>query len=337
MGRDDRYRKRPSPGKDGVREDFEAVPPQQTSAAPAPTAQVLPIAARPPKGGHTKFSTRHGFDPNVIPDAITEEAPTHLRELFVEDILGSLTYIDDDRRYPNDNDRPIGEKYLIKRFCRRTRTRTPHDYQDSFRCSTILADLVKECPWYHFYDFIELVADELKALHVGVAEDFCNEVNSLFADEHVAWRFNDDGILVRKLPPELAAAVKAASGELAGEFGPARIHFDKARGFLTARSYDPPNAIKEIVTALESVAVTIYGGSTLGVAMKVLQKRRALPKPLVESIEKIWGYANAEAGVRHGSAVAATVALAEADLVFGFGLAFMRYLIATREPGTPEG
>jgi hypothetical protein len=268
-----------------------------------------------------------------------------MRLAFTEDLLGELTYIDGDSRYRREG-RPIGIKAIIKRFCRHMRQELPENYGDSWHCNEELTYLLKTCDWYYFYDFIELVAEELKAYEQSLRSEsnrfdpepeiklfgfdtYRSEVNSLFEEEYIAWRLNEAGVLTRVFPQEVAQGVETAEKVLVGRFALAKQHYEKARRYLFERPLDPENSIKEMVTALESIALVLTSSknATLGDAVKALKKKQAAPERLLDVIERIYIFACAEPGVRHGKPVPSRVTLREADLVFHTGAALMRYLV----------
>jgi hypothetical protein len=152
-------------------------------------------------------------------------------------------------------------------------------------------------------------------------------VNELFADHRVTWRLNAESRLERDLPGPLSEAVESVQEALAAGFEPASVAFNKARRFLTGRPLDPENAIKEIVSSVESVGRSMYPGTTtLGDVAKRMRKA-GYPSLLVDLIEKFWGFASAEPGVRHGGPTTSEVQLADADFCLHIGTALIRYMI----------
>ena len=89
----------------------------------------------------------------------------------------------------------------------------------------------------------------------------------------------------------------------APRYDAAREHFSKAAGYITSPTPDWPNAAKEAVSALESLAkiVTDRPNDTLGDVIKILRRAGKLPPPLDKTIEAIWGFANSTPGIRHSS------------------------------------
>src|SRR5262249_52766935 len=117
---------------------------------------------------------------------------------------------------------------------------------------------------------------------------------------------------------------------LFGKFEPARVHYRKACRYVLQHPADPENAIKEVVSAVESVGRELHPGTaTLGDVIKQMKKTRALPALLISMMEKFYAYASDEPAVRHGSSVGSSVQMADAEFCLHVGGAFLRYLIET--------
>jgi len=297
----------------------------------------------------SRFSKRYGYDPAIPTEPVVQDAPGALRFGFINGILDDLTYIDRDSRYPNPERRPFGVKALGQQLCVLFREEPDSSLDDSWRCWDALKSLLRQCEWYRFYDAVERIGELIQEAERqfgqgairGVtsecdpaewAERFGFEayranVNDLFADLGVVWRLNTESRLEREMPEELAQAVDAVEASLADTLEPAHIAFKKARRFLTGRPLDPENAIKEIVSAVESVGRSLYpGATTLGDVVRVM-RRASFPPLMATVIEKFYAFASAEPGVRHGGTTTSRVELADADFCLQVGTALIRYLI----------
>ncbi|MDB5808910.1 MAG: hypothetical protein JWN94_1032 [Betaproteobacteria bacterium] len=285
-----------------------------------------------------KFSSRYGYDPKDSTTPVIEEAPEWLRTIYVRNILTPLTYIDRDSRYPNEEGSPLGIKDLGETFSLMLR-RMPEDALfDSWVCSDALSGMVQGVEWYHFYDFVELVARQLLTIETADLDDtwikrfglkqYAAKVNALFKSENVVWRFNTRCELVREIPAAYTKTLNKVDASLKGEFAPSREHYLKARRFIYERPLDPENGIKEIVSAIESAGkILIPGTSTLGDVAKQLRGDTKVPRGLVSVIEKFYAYASSEPAVRHGGAVDSKVSLHDAEFCLHVGVALIRYLL----------
>jgi hypothetical protein len=252
-----------------------------------------------------------------------------------------LLYVDKDDRYPNEKNAPLPIKEFGEVYCRRVLREEPEDVlSDSWNCEEELQRLVATAKWYHFYDFMELVAQRLRESERGRDASwkekfgfaaYQKKVNDLLGEDRTAWRLNSKGEVVRDVPPEYNSALDEVESALKGKLEPAREHYRKAIRFIYERPLDPENCIKEIVSAIESLGKIIYPGTnTLGDVVKKLRADESAPQGIVTVIEKFYAFANAEPAVRHGGAIASTVSIQDAEFCFLVGTALIRYLVRTR-------
>jgi hypothetical protein len=107
------------------------------------------------------FSNRYGYNSQIPQEPILEDAPAWLRISFIDRILDRFTYIDNDSRYANTNDSPLGIKALNEVIYVRLRKELNSAIYDSWYCTSLLHDLVKDSEWYEFYDIVEIVGKEV--------------------------------------------------------------------------------------------------------------------------------------------------------------------------------
>lgn len=287
----------------------------------------------------TKFSSRFGYNPKDLGGPRIEEAPEWLRISYLNGILDKLTYIDRDTRYRNEDDRPLGIKKLAEDFHLALHQEAAPEFYDSWTCWEQLKVLVKSVEWFNFYDFVELVAKELREAELSHFEEswvnrfgvdaYAKKVNGLFIEERVAWRMGSNCELSREIPAAYAKAQSAIERGLKNEFEPSREHYRKAWRYIYERPIDPENGIKEIVSAVESVGKVIYPGtSTLGDVIRQMRKDSCFPGMLISVVEKFYAFANSEPAVRHGAAINSRVVLHDAEFCLHTGIALIRYLLA---------
>lgn len=288
----------------------------------------------------SKFSSRYGYDPKDVKTPILEEAPEWLRIGYINGILEKLIYVDQDTRYQNSEDCPLGVKALLENYCLLLRQEPEATYYDSWVCVDALKCLLKDVPWYAFYDFVELAAKNLREEEqfrfdttwlskYGVTR-YIKQVNALFDEEKIAWRLNSNCELIREIPSAYTAVLNSAEKSLSrDEFEPAREHYRKAFRYIYQRPIDPENGIKEIVSSIESIGKILYPGTaTLGDVIKELRKDSAFPQLLVSVIDKFYIFANAEPAIRHGGATSSKITLNDAELSLHIGVALIRFLLS---------
>jgi hypothetical protein len=278
----------------------------------------------------TRFSSRFGFDPNIPKQTIFEDAPEGLRTAYLNAILDDLTYVEG-----HPTGAPLSVEELGKRLYGVLRQDVDVDlYRESW---THLKWLVRDVNWFTFYDFVEVVGEDLRVSELfrdagwlssyGFAS-YRTKVNKLFSEDRIGWRLNEDCQLVRDIPKPLSSRMSQVSEALTDDNQAARAHYGKAILYATGIHADPENAIKEITSAVESVGIRFYpNASTLGDVVKAMRKEGQLPQQLVSMIEKFYAYASSEPAVRHGGAVPSRVVLADAEFCLHVGGALIRYLL----------
>uniref|UniRef100_UPI0003B77D2F hypothetical protein n=1 Tax=Halopseudomonas pelagia TaxID=553151 RepID=UPI0003B77D2F len=160
--------------------------------------------------------------------------------------------------------------------------------------------------------------------------DYQAKINALLQEDRIGWRLNDKSELHRQNPKAIADRIASTEGLLSDGFASARTHYQKSYQYLYQHPIDEANSIKEIVSAVESIAKTIdTKASTLGEAIKRARKANRVPPQILDLLEKFYAYANGAPLVRHGHVATNGPELAEAELAFFTGIAFARYLIDT--------
>lgn len=110
------------------------------------------------------------------------------------------------------------------------------------------------------------------------------------------WDLDIDLLARRRKRLPLGDALKAPRYEVCRE------NWLKARGLAEAEAPDIENAIKEGVSAVESLAKVVTGsGATLGECIKTLRAERRLDARTDKILEGLWTFANSAPRVRHGS------------------------------------
>lgn len=157
--------------------------------------------------------------------------------------------------------------------------------------------------WYTKFDLIEF---SIRVLRKNVGRDvdlqriyasFIKILNSTFKRLDYAYRVVDDQIVEITDEQEIMAIEEAVN-----QSSTIRTHLSEAMKLLSNRqSPDYRNSIKESVSAVEALCREITGESTLGEALKELEKNGIkIPTFLKSGIEKLYIYTNDKrTGIRH--------------------------------------
>ncbi|MES2355679.1 MAG: hypothetical protein V4568_15030 [Pseudomonadota bacterium] len=281
-----------------------------------------------------RFSARYRATTNNHP-LVLEDAPRPTRIGFIKGILGD--FVGNQSLY-NKVIEPLETSEVHQKFIALIRDEAePWDYDNESSWGA-LTEHLKSSTWLEFYDFVELVGKLLAELDKDPFSERRQEyfkqyqakLNALLEEDGIGWSLNENSELTRQIPKSLSDRVSNTEKQLANKYDAARIHYSKAIKYLYQHPIDEANSIKEIVSALESVARVLHPDcATLGDAIKVLKKQNQHPKHLIDSMERLYVYSNATPLVRHGHASAEKVSIDEAELALHIGVAFIRYLINT--------
>jgi len=288
------------------------------------------------------FSERQQLDSQT---EIVDDAPEWLRGVFFNQILVGFLHLD--RKSSVDSfwdgasemmerlQSPIGAKWLIEKVSVLTKTTPPLNYVIDAVCHDALQRQLLTMKWFHFYDVIEIVGNALR-ISDGKADDgfkrsfqrYKEKTNEWLIDGSIGWRLGGRGLLERTMPAEVSEMEQA----MVSNADPVAAYISKARGFLNQHPCDSANAIKDSVSAVESVAKSLApGASTLGDAVNHIRKKNIYPPLLLTVIDKLYAFANAEPAVRHGSPQEERVIRADAEFSYATSLAIIRYLRDSRE------
>jgi len=280
-----------------------------------------------------RFSSR--LAANKAPRAlIFEDAPRKTRIGYLKSVLPE--FVGTTTQGYGQRTQPLDPYETHEKFIALIRDESePWDY-DRESSMVALMEHLKGCEWPEFYDFIELVGQLLKKKDDDIPfgdteyfEAYTKKVNALLHEDGIGWNLNDQSELTRQIPRPVAKRAEAARDALKDKFAPARVHYQKATDYLYRHPIDEANSIKEIVSAIESVARTVVPkATTLGAAIKLLQRDPRFSTHLLDSLEKLYVYSNATPQVRHGHPAVGQPSLEEAELAHAVGVAYILYLIA---------
>jgi hypothetical protein len=224
-----------------------------------------------------RFSQRHGYveEPQIT---VREDAPESIRAALLPILTDTFNM-----RY-ND---------IREIICP-----VLHTFPDANNWSEVpnvrdeVVELIRECPWYRFYDLCEAIYKHWDNWERG--EEFAELLNDLFREYGIGWQMRK-GQIVTRGPKDFERAVTKATKALK-EAGHQRAkgELEEARRDLSRRPKpDVTGVIQHSVAALECAARELVGSKdTLGQILKKHAAQLEIPKPLDDALEKIWGYAS---------------------------------------------
>ncbi len=264
------------------------------------------------------FSRRHGFHDDNPPITVWDDAPEDFRHavLMIAKDEGDLE--------PHDL-REIVCKVLRKRPDPNNWTPYPNVWGE-------VEYLVEKCSWYRVYDIVEAIYRDLSSgvSHAVTGKTrkqiaFESEISQVMAEFGIGWKL-EDGLVVARGEDSYELYLKQAEENLEQVKKPTALtELKEAIRDLSRRpSPDTSGAIQHGMAALECVARDWADDPkpTLG---ELIKKHSDLfPRPVDESVAKLWGYASNEA--RHGKE-GNNPTREEAMLVVGISATIVNYLL----------
>lgn len=184
------------------------------------------------------FSQRHGLDQPVNLLA-TDEVPGLVREDFIGSVkyfvVQSVPDLDLQVRFAH-------ELYLRMRgLIWETLGSKPPGSPIGGPWAKYIPQTINECKWHEFYDVCEWVPVLFREVtQVRNTQPFLNSVNSRFRHHGLAWKYNENGIIVRSFPEILSQSIDKAKASLVAnpKFHEADKQFSEAVAYLDRRD-DP--------------------------------------------------------------------------------------------------
>lgn len=181
------------------------------------------------------------------------------------------------------------------------------------------------CAWYEVYDFIEFTAqhcpDELEEEYVS----FCNMVLNR---ELSAYRFIDSQLTTITGEEEIDSI--ETSIRFTEKYSGANEHIRTALGFLSDRkSPDYRNSVKESISAVESLCVSISGDprATLGTALHAIERSHQLHPAFKKALSNLYGYTSDSDGIRHALLEESSISYSDAKFMLVSCSAFVNYVL----------
>jgi hypothetical protein len=178
------------------------------------------------------------------------------------------------------------------------------------------------CQWNEVYDFLEVV------VVVWPVPVLRKAINQILERELAGYRLVNRQFIDVTDPQEIAALEEAINQD---QFGPVSTHLSRALELLADRKNpDYRNSIKESISAVESLAriMTKNEKATLGDALKLLERSKALHPALREAFSKLYGYTSDAHGIRHAMLDESNLTAADAKFFLLSCTTFINYLKA---------
>jgi len=192
---------------------------------------------------------------------------------------------------------------------------------DVHNASGTIRDWFYKSDWDLVFDFVEFSS----AYH----KEFQKVCNQFLKKELSAYRFIDGKLVEINSKDEIKEIELAL--ENTDKWKSVKTHLTRAIELYSDRKTpDFRNSIKESISAVESLAKLIVKDekTTLGQALKVLEKEYQIPGSLKSAFTALYGYTSDEGGIRHSLLESGVkIGIAEARFMLIACSAFCNYLI----------
>jgi len=182
---------------------------------------------------------------------------------------------------------------------------------------------------HEVYSFLEFVVKSCP--NEDIKSRFMKECNRVLEREHSAYRFIGELIIridSKEEKKEIEEALQASPK-------PVREHLNQALALFADRENpDYRNSIKEAICAVEALCKLIVGEDkvTLGKALKWIEGKGVKLHPAFKTaLDKLYGYASDEGGIRHSLMEESKIYFEDAKFLLVCCSAFINYLIAKAE------
>ncbi|WP_276756137.1 AbiJ-NTD4 domain-containing protein [Pseudoalteromonas marina] len=179
--------------------------------------------------------------------------------------------------------------------------------------------------WYAVYDFIEFTANHCPD---NLSEGFIDFTNQILEKELSAYRFIG-GQLTDITSEEEIECIESAI-HIPSIYKSVTDHLKTSLSFISDRkSPDYRNSIKESISAVESLCkiITDDPKSTLGAALKKIEKKHQLHPAFKSALSSLYGFTNDSGGIRHALLEEDTTSYSDAKFMLVSCSAFVNYLL----------
>lgn len=263
----------------------------------------------------TRFSQRHGYQPDDAEIGVRLDAPDELRGVVV------------DLAYESGLD-PRSMRSLV---CRTLRKREDSGNWSAFpNIDNEVREHLDSCEWYEVYDIIEATSDRLTnsppAKHDGEGDKyFEGEINKYFRRQGIGWQLCDNRIDSRGSESFEHTLAEARAELIDSGRKTAANEIHQAISDLSRRPHpDVTGAIQHALAALECVARGVSGDEKATLGQILARNPGLIPPPLDQALDKLWGFASEQGRhLREGR----EPSYEEAELAVHVAAAVGRYLV----------
>ncbi len=256
---------------------------------------------------------------------LSPELKNSLWTLIIELTIDSKD--EDPEKYSNEtySDRSKFFRSVWIHFFKKPIDNLSKDYSqvDYWEAQSVIRKWYYEAEWDLALDFIEFCVNYDKNAYADLFNDFLKR-------EMSAYRFVDGNLVEinsKEEIQEIESAIKNSD-----KFNSVKTHLKRAiELYADKKNPDYRNSIKESISAVESLSKIIVHNdkTTLGQALKEIEKKHKVPGSLKNAFSSLYGYTSDEGGIRHSLLEKdVNIDLEEARFMLIACSAFVNYLIS---------
>lgn len=188
-----------------------------------------------------------------------------------------------------------------------------------------------EARWYIALDMIEFMS-QTETLPTRInREILTTKLDTILKEENSAYRF-----LNGKLTPisdQIEVKEIESSLEKTFTLGSVKTHLETSIQLLSDRTNpDYRNSIKESISSVEAMCRILVQdeSTTLGKALKTLEKKGKYSQVLLDAFSKLYGYTSGSSGIRHAILDESTCSFVDAKFMLVACSAFVNYLLGKK-------
>lgn len=256
-----------------------------------------------------RFSRRNNLAPKPVGPLIYDGAPKSLRIAFLGLLEGELNFS------PSNLRQVVCRELKIE-----ANPRNWSDYPNIW--DEVQADVFR-CEWYKFFDIVEAFASCIERRNNKTV--FEDALNDLFEEDNIGWYLRDGLVELRGDEPLETLLEHCFDAVDEQELEVAASELSEAWTAISRRpSPDVSGAIFHAMASLEAVARHWADAPKLTLGELIKKHSSMFPRPLDESVAKLWGYSSEHA--RHGRE-GRVLSIDEALLAVGVSATLSTYLI----------
>lgn len=249
-----------------------------------------------------RFSQRIGKRPIKIElekESLSPELRNSLWSLILEVVVETKNK--DIERYSREKWSPRSKFFrsIWLHFFKRPIDNLPIQYGEYYGQVNYSDAIYEIRDWYYNSDW-DLALDFVEYC-VNYNENLYSELfNNFFKREMSAYRFVDGSLVEINSKEEVVEIEKAIKS--VNKFKSVKTHLKRAvELYADKKNPDYRNSIKESISAVESLSKIIVQDdkTTLGQALKIIEKKHSIPGSLKSAFSALYGYTSDEGGIRH--------------------------------------